>query len=188
MAAALIFCYTIKTCPQSLQQELESGIEHIDIDAVKEALENGANANSTTWNEKTWSYRPALIAAIEKNSPEIVQALLDHGADPNVVIGDCVTALMITHNPKIRRALLSSGGRDSNPFLSQLLRSTNMLMYCIDKVYSGIFCATYKYSKKALSIWSKDHRTIHQNDAGPFLLRMASNAALTWWFFNKFIK
>jgi hypothetical protein len=112
---------------QAKNKELCDAVEAGDLEEVKQALENGANANSgcATYNPPdciTYTFdgrfdSSALIEAIQKNNYEIVKTLLEHGASINGFLGNnCdnpdeypIDSAIRTNNTRLIELLLDKG-------------------------------------------------------------------------------
>jgi Putative peptidoglycan binding domain/Ankyrin repeats (3 copies)/Ankyrin repeats (many copies) len=75
---------------QAVAQGHHTGDEHFAVEAVKEALKNGANVNAR--DEAGWT---PLMAAAQEGLPRVFSLLLKSGADVNAQSTHGETALMI---------------------------------------------------------------------------------------------
>ena len=80
VASLLLACLSVglKANGQSADEALLSAVESADLPAVKASLDAGASASAATDQGAS-----ALFIAVQKKAPDIVQLLLDRGADVN---------------------------------------------------------------------------------------------------------
>jgi ankyrin repeat protein len=79
----------------------------------------------------------ALHVALRKNYPRIVDALIDAGANPNIVDDEGLTPLMVVHDVEMARRLLD-GGADADLCLQD---GTTALIYAIESHKDTSFVA-----------------------------------------------
>lgn len=96
---------------KSLDQQLLTAVNAGDINEVRNLLEEGANPNNLTLLNDT----PAIVLAASQGSADILEALLQYGADPNAREHErkwSFSALHIAarnHNTSIVKLLLKHG-------------------------------------------------------------------------------
>ncbi len=74
-----------------------------NLKMVKLLVDNGANVNLINM------YKPALISAVESNNIEIVEYLLNKGADVNIKVDNNYSAISYPNNIEIVKILVSKG-------------------------------------------------------------------------------
>ncbi|CAM4102588.1 hypothetical protein BAQ48_00130 [Bacillus luti] len=108
-------------------EQLVDAVRKLDIEATQKAILNGADVNYIVPEnaKKTLELNvPVLIVAIEgdmgvesfskENKPEIIKALLEAGANPNVRNYEKETTLMLTWNSYSLAKLLLEYGANPN--------------------------------------------------------------------------
>ncbi len=120
-----------------LMQELNAAAYRGDLPRVKEMIENGVSPNYVygpyweygPYKVRTHSRSGPLHVAAANSHPEVVEYLLDHGADINAP-GDAngaVTPLSVAQGETIRKMLLARGAKmKSAPSIAALLRESSV--------------------------------------------------------------
>lgn len=134
---------------QKLDRRLLSAVFDNNADLVKDLLDKGADPN---WRSEpgvthVWGQDQPPVSAWEApairvaSSPEVMQILLDYGADPNLAGRDSPSAMhshQILTDPKMLRTILRGGGspndldRFDDPPLRSLVQSTSAPVECYE--------------------------------------------------------
>lgn len=77
-----LFCVLISGCWNNDAASLMQEIADQDTRTLIKLLESGVNPNSFNWDGDT-----PIKGAITSSQPDMVRILLEHGADPNLKIG-----------------------------------------------------------------------------------------------------
>ncbi|MFG0258870.1 MAG: ankyrin repeat domain-containing protein [Phycisphaerales bacterium JB041] len=121
-----------------LQPSVVAAAERGDLQAVKREIDRGVNLDATRWRVTGWQVgeplerrETALLVATREGHAQIVKALLDAGADPDVICTSGGTALIIAAGKpgltEIVQMLLEAG---ADLFTAQL-RSRSALEWSI---------------------------------------------------------
>lgn len=85
----LLICIQFSSCSyfsEGVDMKLSMAMDAGSLEAVKEAVADGANIEETTWSERTlvsYNDHNPVSMCIDKNQGKIAEYLLDSGADPN---------------------------------------------------------------------------------------------------------
>jgi hypothetical protein len=130
--------------PEDILYQIGSNARLRRVDMVRYFLNKGACLNFPGWKRRDVSHNitdrwikdlvKPLMAAIRSRNEEIVQLMLEHGADPNwyTLTDTALMAAVTTGNPAIVRMLVESGAKVNDGIPTPIIpavRSENMEIF-----------------------------------------------------------
>ncbi|KAL3425097.1 ankyrin repeat protein [Phlyctema vagabunda] len=140
----------VSNCP-SQRTALATAVSRGSLDAVKLLLDNKADVNICNYSESNLLPRSILLDAMQRNEPQLVRTLLEHGAIVDAPVFDNYgstayeAAVVLNSKPEIQDLLLEFGATTEH---SDNLIQRQMFL----KLYSSIQRGDYSEAENILQL------------------------------------